>query len=266
MPLPKGPYMGTFNPMKNSEKAPNDYKLAISKLKVTLKQRGMTYRELGQAIGLSESGVKKIFLADDGSFLRLSQIAKFLGLSLTELVSDQRTTNVGFSDKQQNEFLNSPILFKLFWLLVYERSDLSFAKKELSLSTTEAFKLVRKLDLLGLVKLLPGERIIVPSIKAVSWKGSGKFVEKLYREWTSQMMSQIAKPESEEGELFIFRYVQMSSKTYAEFISAQRALEAEFLRRSIREMQLMPSDLKHVRWLVASDNKSFVTGKALDQQ
>ena len=49
--------------MKNTEKAPNDYKLAVQKLKVTLKDRGMTYRELGKEIGLTESGVKKIFLA-----------------------------------------------------------------------------------------------------------------------------------------------------------------------------------------------------------
>ena len=250
--------------MKNTEKAPNDYKLAVQKLKVTLKDRGMTYRELGKEIGLTESGVKKIFLANDGSFLRLSQIAKFLGLSLTELVSDQRMTQVGFSDKQQTEFLNNPLLFKLFWLLVYERADIAYAKKVLNLTNTEAFKLVRKLDLLGLVKLLPGERIIVSSVKAVSWKGKGKFVEKLYQDWATQMVSQIAKAESDDEELFIFRYVQMSTKTYNEFLLAQRAIETEFMRRSVRDMQLRPQDLKHVRWLVASDNKSFVTGKSLE--
>lgn len=264
MALLKGPYQGTFKGMKNSEKAPNDYKLAIQKLKATLKDRGMTYRELGQEIGLTESGVKKIFLAQDGSFLRLSQIAKFLGLSMTELVSDQRVTHVGFSEKQQNEFLNNPLLFKLFWLLVYERADIASAKKELGLTNSESFKLIRKLDLLGLVKLLPGERVIVPSVRAVSWKGKGKFIEKLYQDWATRLVSQIAKAESEQDELFILRYVQMTPKTYNEFVIAQRSLEAEFMRRSVREMQLRPHDLKHVRWLVATDNNSFVTGKKLE--
>lgn len=264
MPLPKGPGSGTLGVMKNSKKALNDYKLAISTLKLALKQRGLTYRELGKAVGLSESGVKKIFLADDGSFLRLAQMAKFLGLSLTELVSDQRMTDVGFSEKQQREFMNNPLLFKFYWLLVYERAEFTTTTKDLKITNTEAFKLARKLDLLGLIKLLPGERVIVPSIKAVSWKGSGEFVAKLYREWSSQMVGQLAKPESAENELFIFRYIQMTTKTYAEFISAHRALEAEFMRRSIREMQLKPNDLNHVRWLTATDNRSFVTGRSLN--
>ncbi len=78
------------------------------------------------------------------------------------------------------------------------------------------------------------------------------------------MVSQIAKAESDDEELFILRYVQMSTKTYNEFLLAQRAIETEFMRRSVRDMQLRPQDLKHVRWLVASDNKSFLTGKSLE--
>jgi transcriptional regulator with XRE-family HTH domain len=264
MPLPKGPYLGTFTLMKNSKKALNDYKMAISTLKMALKQRGLTYRELGKSINLSESGVKKIFLADDGSFLRLAQIARFLGLSLTELVSDQRMTNVGFSEAQQSEFVNNPLLFKFYFLLVYERADLTSASKDLKLTNNEAFKLARKLDVLGLIKLLPGERLIVPSIKAVSWKGTGDFLAKLYRDWSTQMMSQVAKPDSAENELFILRYIQMTPKTYAEFVAAHRALEAEFMRRSVREMQLKPNNIQHVRWITATDNRSYVTGKFLN--
>lgn len=55
----------------------------------------------------------------------------------------------------------------------------------------------------------------------------------------------------------------MKKSTYKEFVSAVEALEGEYVRRSIYEMKTAPKDLNHVRWLVASDNKSFVENQTI---
>ncbi len=138
-------------------------------------------------------------------------------------------------------------------------------QENLHLSKTEAFRLARKLDVLGLIKLLPGDRLRIPSIKAVHWSGDGEFIRTIYRNWSRSLIERIAKPENSEGDVFLLRYLQMTKKTYGEFLTALHTLESEFVRRSIQEMRTQPAGLKHVRWLVAADNRSFVTGLPLSR-
>lgn len=238
----------------------NEYRIAITTLKKVLKERGLTYRELGDGIGLSESGVKKIFAAQDGSFQRLVEICRFIGVSLMEIINDEQVIDVSFSQEQQKSLSEDPMLFYFYWQLVYERRPIAFAKQFFKLSDSDAFRLLRKLDVLNLIKLLPGDRIRLPSVKAVRWTGDGKFVQKIYRSWSRLLVDNVTKPNRAEGDFFLLRYLQMKKGTYAEFIAAIKALEDEFVRRSIYEMRIESNNLEHVRWLVALDNRSFVDG------
>jgi transcriptional regulator with XRE-family HTH domain len=261
--LTKVPYLGTLFFMAAKSKEPNEYRVAIENLKQALKQRALTYRELANGIGLSESGIKKIFAAKDGSFQRLAQICRFVGISLSELIEDTRTLNVDFTEQQQIAFLKEPKLFQYYWLLVYERRQQSDVQNELQLSKAESFRLARKLDVLGLIKLLPDDRMRLPSIKAVRWTGHGEFIRKLYFSWSHALVDDLAKTEKKSGELFLLRYNPMTPKTFAEFTTALQTLEEEFIRRSIQEMRVQAPGLEHVRWLVAADNRSFVTGRRI---
>ena len=249
--------------MTTAKRAPNEYRTAIENLKRSLKQHHITYKDLAEGIGLSESGVKKIFAAEDGSFQRLAQISKYMGIAMAELFQEAPSIGVDFSSKQQAEFLKDPTLFYVFWLLVYERQSLEDTKKQLKLSATEAFKKLRTLDLLGLIELLPDNRLRVPAIQAIHWTGDGEFYRKIYREWSQNLVATVAKPKPGPDELFIVRYLQMSTKTYTDFINAQKNLEEEFIRRSLHEMRSKPPGLCHVRMVVAADKRSFVTGQPL---
>jgi transcriptional regulator with XRE-family HTH domain len=240
-----------------------EYQAATNNLKRALKQRGLTYHQLAHGIGLSESGVKKIFLAKDGSFQRLAQICRHVGISISEIVEDNSSREVEFSQRQQQEFLKAPRLFHLYWLLVYERRSISDSQQALRLNKSECFSLMRKLDNLDLIKLLPGDRIRVPSIKAVSWSGDNEFVRKLYRDWSRDLVDSLRMNTQQPNEFFLLRYLQMTSQTYTEFREALRNLEVEFVRRAIHEMRTQPSRVGHVRWLVAADKLSFVTGDEL---
>lgn len=247
--------------MKHKKTEPSEYSAAIYKLKRHLKEKQINYADVAEGIGLSESGVKKIFSGSDSSFLRLAQICKFAGISLSEIVEDHHTSEVLFSEKQQEEFLKEPLLFYLYWLLVYERLSLKSAQFELKLTEAEGFRLVRKLDTLSLVKLMPNNRLHVPSIRAVRWIGGGKFLNKLYDEWSYNILKDVSKTSEQPHEIFIIRYLPMTQKTFQEFRMAQKSLEDEFVRRSIYEMQTRHDELNHVRWLVAADNRSFVTAR-----
>lgn len=247
--------------MRSKKAELNDYVRMIGNLKLSLKTKKIEYKELAAGIGLSESGVKKIFSGTDCSFQRIAQICKFAGISLSEIIEDHSVSDVSFSEKHQEEFLREPKLFLFYWLLVYERLSLDKAQMELKLSKAEAFRLTRRLDMLGLIKLLPNDRVRVPSVKAVRWMGGGKFLHKLYHDWSNNLVNSISKLVELPNELFIIRYLPMDEQLFSEFKRALKSVEDEFVRRSIHEMKVRHNELKHVRWLVAADDRSFVTGR-----
>lgn len=240
-----------------------EYQLATANLKRRLREKGITYGALAKSVGLSESGVKKIFIAKDGSFQRLAQLAQHAGVAMAALLADHQTVEVGFTDSQQQEFQKTPKLFLLFWLLVYERQPLPRAQAALRLAKAESLRLLRMLDELSLVKLLPQDRVQVPAVQAVRWRGEGAFVQALYRDWAKNLLESVEKPRAREGEYFLLRYLQMTPQTHQDFTAALHNLEEEFVRRSIQEMRAQPEKTHHVRWLVAADTKSFVTGSSI---
>ena len=239
----------------------NEYRSAIASLKKILKERKITYRELGEGIGLTESGVKKVFTAKDGSFQRLIEICGFIGVSIVEIIDDGSIKNVSHSSRQQEAFMKEPGLFYLYWCLVYERRSYEEAKKVLRLTEKTAFQWLRKLDLLKLIKLLPKGRIRIPSIKAVRWKSEEEFTKKMYQAWSQKLVADVTNLNEAKSEFFLLRYLQMKKSTYQEFVSALEALESEFVRRAIYEMKTAPNNVEHVRWLVAADNRSFIEGQ-----
>jgi transcriptional regulator with XRE-family HTH domain len=240
---------------------PNDYQLATQALKVILRAQKVTYRELAKAIGLSESGIKKVLSAKDGSFQRLAQMGRYVGASINELL-DQRSshmTEVTFSPEAQAEFLEDPELFQFYWLLVYERMSLEDLSKARSISEKDRFKYLRKLDRLRLLMLLPDGRVRIPPVQQIRWVGDGPLIRKLYREWSTRMIQNVARPDLEPGKLFIVRYFKASAKTHADLLRAQTELEAEFVRRAIQDMRTEAEDLEHLRWVVGIDQQSFIT-------
>lgn len=112
-------------------------------------------------------------------------------------------------------------------------------------------------------EFLPGDRLCLPTIREVTWTGEGEFLSQLYRDWSRNLVDDISKPHAKEGEYFLLRYLQMTPKIFAEFTAAHRALEEEFVRRSIQAMRAKLPSLEHVRWMIAADNRSFVTGQRL---
>lgn len=241
-------------------RARTEYEVATSSLKLALKRQKITYRELARRLGLSESGIKKILSAEDGSFQRLAQICRELGFSMRELLLGQEESvfNLSYSLPQQEYLSSTPAALRLYWALVYERRPLAEAEELAGVGKKESFSILRKLDQLQLVELMPKGRVRVPAVRAIRWVGGGPLVQKLYQEWPQRLLRAVAKPESGPNELFLVRYFRVTEKTLKDLISAQRDLEAEFVRRATKEMRTEDPALLHLRWLTAVDDRSFL--------
>lgn len=239
-----------------------EYQSVTLALKAALKRQKITYRELALGIGLSESGVKKTLSAHDGSFQRLVQICRYVGISVQELIggASENMRSVTYTAKQQALLLEQPRAFHLYWSLTYERMTLAEAEKATGLSAKESFVLLRKLDQAHLLKLLPGGQVRVPPVQPIRWVRSGPLVEKLYREWSQKLVHAAVGAKNSNENLFLLRYFKVTHRTFLDFQDALRNLEAEFVRRATLEMRLNQDDLQHMRLLVAMDNQSFLQG------
>lgn len=241
------------------KRARSEYEVAMVAVKAALKRQKITYSELARRLKISESGLKKILSGKDGSFQRLAQICEELGLSMADLLAgEDRTQEITFSPAQQEYLAGNTAALRLYWALVYERRPLPEAEKLAGLNGKEVFSALRKLDQLELLELLPENRLRIPAVRPVRWVGDGPLIRKLHREWSAGFVKSMARPVPAAGEHFISRYFRASRRTVEELQSALRDLEAEFLRRAIKEMRTESPDLVHLRWVSAVDDKSYL--------
>lgn len=162
----------------------HEFKSLMIVFKRLLRERKISYAELGKKLGISESGVKKVFVSEDGSYTRLSQIANILGVKILDILEEIEQTslvNAQFSKEQQAFFLKEPQSFSLYYKLVIERLPVDVAKKNLGLSDRLLFRYLKQLDELNLINLMPENKIKIPPIKMIRNFGSGPFLSKLYR-------------------------------------------------------------------------------------
>jgi DNA-binding Xre family transcriptional regulator len=253
--------MGTKSRVSPTNEELVEFQTIVTALKKILKDRKISYADLAKRLHLSESGTKKIFAGSDCSFTRLSQICRVLGFKMSDLLNevDRAESNaVRFTPEQQKYFLNDMKAFRFFVKLVVERQNLEKVRDELGLNERETFALLKKLDGIRVLQLHPGNKIKLPPLRLVKNFGEGPLLEKVYRDWGRQIVDELAHPRFQKDGQFIVRTLSMKESTYKELLSRLLELEAEFLRRSVREMSVSASPLRPTRWMWLTDAKSFV--------
>ena len=79
----------------------------VAALKGALKERGITYQQVAEALELSEASVKRLFSERQFSLQRLDQICALLGLEITDLVRrlDQAQRIDALTAEQEQELV-----------------------------------------------------------------------------------------------------------------------------------------------------------------
>jgi len=240
-----------------------EFNTLMNSLKGLLKERGVSYKELAKKMNMSESGVKKIFTGQDCSFLKLVKITKILNIKISDLLQEIETEEmkpIEFSLKQQQAFLKNKDLFHFFVKLVIERKSVDEIKKESKLTETQTFKYLRALDEIGLIDLLPENKLQIPPVSLVSHFGSGPLLEKAYNTWGHRIVDDLAHPKHQASGQFIIRCLKMKEETYQEFLQQLCELEKEFAKRALREMAFSTANLKLTRWMSMTSEGSFIPG------
>lgn len=134
------------------------YEAVVSHLKQALKKRNLSYAELAERLGMSESGVKKIMTNDDVSLGRLAGICEAAEIDLFDLLQvawKSPPTPFILTDEQRALFEAHPGCYNFHRALLDAHMDADKVRDLYDLDQRSVTLYLGALEDLGLVSVLP---------------------------------------------------------------------------------------------------------------
>jgi DNA-binding Xre family transcriptional regulator len=209
----------------------------VDALKNVLRARGVTYAKLAKAVGLSEASVKRIFAARSFTLERLDHVCAFLGIEISDLakmVAQQGDSPERLSWDREKELVSDP---KLLLVAVHALNHWSFDEiaATYTLPRLECIRLLARLDKLGIIDLLPNNKIRVRVARNFAWLPDGP-IQQYFRQ---QVQSDFFRSRFDEaGELMVFASGMLSRTGNAAIQSRMKRLSAEFSEMHHQDLEL----------------------------
>ncbi|RCU49957.1 XRE family transcriptional regulator [Corallincola holothuriorum] len=144
-------------------------------LKLALKQKTKTYRDVAECLNLSEASVKRLFATAGFTLKRIDKICEWLGIDfvgLVELMEQQQPKLNELSHAQEQQLIDdSMLLLVAISALNYWQFDEILRHYELS--ATVLIQKLATLDRMGILELLPGNRIKLIVGNNFKWQARG---------------------------------------------------------------------------------------------
>jgi DNA-binding Xre family transcriptional regulator len=149
--------------------------LLIDVIKKGLRERGLTYACVAKGLGLSESSVKRVFSQENLSLDRLEKICTLMDLEIADLLELTRAAEgrvTELAEDQERTLVSDPKLLLVAILAISHWSAASMLESY-RFSESELVGLLARLDKLGIIDLLPGNRIKVRLSRTFTWRKGG---------------------------------------------------------------------------------------------
>ena len=165
-------------------------------LKRLLRARGRTYAQAATVLELSEASVKRLFARGELSLERLERLCDWIGVDLAELVAASQAVQPALSEltpEQERELLRDPALLLVAFLVLNRWSEAEILAQYRFDKPGLDLRLIR-LERLGMVELLPFDRIRLRTTRNFAWRKDGPiqrfFAERLLPEFLSTRFDQ----------------------------------------------------------------------------
>jgi transcriptional regulator with XRE-family HTH domain len=209
----------------------------VRALKNVLKARGITYAKLAKGLQLSEATVKRVFAEHSFTLERLDRMCELAGIEVTELAriaADEEGRPAKLSWEQEKELVSDP---KLLLVAVHAVNHWSFEEivDTYAISRPECIRLLARLDKLGIVDLLPREKIRVRVARNFSWLPGGP-IQEYFR---ARLQEDFFRSRFDAaGELMLFVSGMLSRSSNAALQRRLRRIGAEFAELHQQDVDL----------------------------
>jgi hypothetical protein len=147
----------------------------IATVKRQLKAQGRTYQDVGRFLGLSEASVKRLFSSERFTIERLAKIGEMLGFTLAELLQTAASSvpELDTLTSAQEAQLVSDEKLLLVTVLALNHWSVIDMTSWYHISEADVIRRLRILDRMGVIELLPGDRIRRRARRDFDWLPGG---------------------------------------------------------------------------------------------
>ena len=205
----------------------NESRAVLAAYKRIARAQGLTYKDIAKSLKLSEASIKRMFSQGHLSLERLSELCALIDMPLVELVAEASTpatTVHRLSTAQEKELVSDP---KLLLVAVCALNHWTFADivSTYAFSDSECLQRLLRLDKLGLIALLPGNRIRLRVARDFNWLPNGPIEHFFRHQGQAEFLS---APFDGSQECALFFHGMLSVTALAQFRQKLDRLRTEF--------------------------------------
>jgi len=201
--------------------------LLLDVLKKALRERGLTYARVAKGLGLSESSVKRTFSQGTMSLERLERVGALMELEIADLLELTRAAEgrvTELTEEVERTLVSDPKLL-LVAVLSLNHWTVAAMLKAYSFTEPELVRLLTHLDRLGIIDLLPANRIKVRLAHNFSWRKAGP-IQRFFEESVQRQF--FDHPFLNRGEIRVMVQGGLSAKSNELLQQRIRKLTEEF--------------------------------------
>jgi len=209
----------------------------VNALKLELRSAGVTYADLADALGMSESSVKRVFAKGDMPLSRIDEMLRVLKMDFAELarkVADAQPLSRQLTVDQEAAVVADR---KLLLLAICCLSQWSFEAmtREYAFSEAECIRYLAQLDRLGIIELKPLNRYRLKVAKGFRWLPHGP-VMRYFREHVAA--DYLSGGFDGDGELIMLVHGQITKSLAATLVERLQRVGQDFARGHVVEHKL----------------------------
>ncbi|MDM0064966.1 helix-turn-helix transcriptional regulator [Variovorax sp. J31P207] len=201
----------------------------VATIKRKLKSQGLTYRDVAHALKLSEPTVKRLFSGKRLSVERLARIGELLGFTMAELLEESASSvrQLRMLTWDQEAHLVSDMDLMLVATCALNHWTLSDIVATYRMSEAECLKQLLVLDRMGLIELLPGDRIRLRIARDFDWIPTGP----IQTSFVSKGLSDFLDCRLDQSDTTLhFSHGMLTDAAFAEFQGDLRVLRAKLAK------------------------------------
>ena len=199
----------------------------IQALKQQLKRKGLTYTDVARHLGLSEVSVKRQFSKQSFRLQTVEALCDLVGMEFGEVVAAAEALQPRLhqlTEAQELELVADPVRV-LVAVCVLNHWEIEQVVATYRISDAECIRHLLKLDQLGMIRLLPENRVKLRIARDFGWRPGGP-IHQFFRDraQTDFLNSDFRQP----GEWLRFQHAMLSATANARFQQRLQRLIQEF--------------------------------------
>lgn len=215
----------------------------IDTLKRELRKQGINYRQVAKHLGLSEPSVKRLFADYSFTLERIARVCELMNMEISDLVhlmEEKIELTQQLTLEQESELVSE---IKLLLMAYFLMNKLTFEDiiRIYDISETEGIRLLARLDRMGIIELLPGNRVKLKIAKDFRLIPGGP-IQKFYEQTVQEEF--FSSSFDGDGELRIYISGFYSRAANAEIIRKLKRLASD-ANQLIQESDDLPLDERY---------------------